>query len=172
LASSSDPALAKTLYKVSFPWIGIWRAYPFPSASDPVVGKGLRPLIGWTWSWRSSLLFCAPDGLVGAVPLLARQPLEELCLHRPAPVLLGGVVSRLLAQPALRVVPVFTCRSCGDSWDASRHIARLVVRPLSHPHDMDFIEVIPSKGGAKARRGIPRWRGLHNKRGEETSSPP
>jgi hypothetical protein len=72
LASSSDPALAKTLYKVSFPWTGIWKAYPLPSASDPIVGKGLRSLIGWTWSWRSSLLFCAPDGLVGAVLLLAR----------------------------------------------------------------------------------------------------
>jgi hypothetical protein len=66
---------------------------------------------------------------------LARQPLEEFCLHRPAPVFLGGVVSRLLAQPALRVEPVFSCRSHGDSWDANRHIARLVVRPLSHPHD-------------------------------------
>jgi hypothetical protein len=85
LARSSDPALAKTLYKVSFPWAGIWRAYPLPSASDPIVGKGLRSLIGWTRSWRLSLLFCAPDGLVGAVPLLARQPLEEFCLHRPAP---------------------------------------------------------------------------------------
>jgi hypothetical protein len=74
-ASSSDPALAKTLYKVSFPWTGIWRAYPLAFASDPIVGKGLRSLIGWTWSWRSSLLLCAPIGLVGAVLLLARQPL-------------------------------------------------------------------------------------------------
>jgi hypothetical protein len=128
-------ALAKALYKVPFPWAGIWRAYPFSFASDPAVGKDLRPLIGWSWSWRSSLLFCAPDDLVGAAPLLARQPLGEFCLHRPAPVLLGGVVSRLLAQPALQVEPVPSCRSHGDSWDASRHVARLVVRPLSHPHD-------------------------------------
>jgi hypothetical protein len=75
LASSSDPALAKTLYKVSFPRTGIGRAYPLPSASDPIVGKGLRSLIGWMWSWRSSLLLCAPAGFVGAVLLSAKQPL-------------------------------------------------------------------------------------------------
>jgi hypothetical protein len=135
LASSSGPALAKTLYKVSFPWTGIGRAYPLSSASDPIVGKGLRSLIGWAWSWRSSLLFCAPDNLVGAVPLLARQPLGEFCLHRPAPALPGGVASRLLAQPVLRTELVFSCGNRVDSWDASRHTAWPVVRPLSHPHD-------------------------------------
>jgi hypothetical protein len=39
------------------------------------------------------------------------------------------------------VEPVFSCRSHGDSWDASRHIARLVVRPLSHPHDKEVMMV-------------------------------
>jgi hypothetical protein len=63
LASSSGPALAKTLYKVSFPWTGIWRAYPLSFASDPAVGKDPRPLIGWSWSWRSSLLY-APLSLL------------------------------------------------------------------------------------------------------------
>jgi hypothetical protein len=67
LASSSDPALEKALYKVPFPWAGIWRAYPLSFASDPIVGKGLRSLIGRSWSWRSSLLSCASVGLVGAV---------------------------------------------------------------------------------------------------------
>jgi hypothetical protein len=81
LASSSDPALAKALYKAPFPWAGIWRAYPIPFASDPVVGKGLRSLIGSTWSWRSSLLSCAPAALVGAVLLLARQPLRGLVFN-------------------------------------------------------------------------------------------
>jgi hypothetical protein len=120
---------------VSFPWTGIWRAYPLPSASDPIVGKGLRSLIGRTWSWRSSLLFCASDGLVGAISAFGETAVGEFCLHRPAPVLLGGIVSRPLAQPALRVEPVFSCWSRGDSWDASRHIAWPVVRPISHPHD-------------------------------------
>jgi hypothetical protein len=46
LASSSGPALAKALYKVHFPQTGIWEAYLLPFASDPVVGKGLRSLIG------------------------------------------------------------------------------------------------------------------------------
>jgi hypothetical protein len=53
-------------------------AYPFSFASDPVVGKGLHPLIGWSWSWRSSLLSCASAALVGTVPLLARQLLRGL----------------------------------------------------------------------------------------------
>jgi hypothetical protein len=53
LASSSGPALAKALYKVPFPWAGIWRAYPFSFASDPVVGKGLRSLIGGCWRDRT-----------------------------------------------------------------------------------------------------------------------
>jgi hypothetical protein len=42
-----------------------------------LVGKGLRSLIGWTWLWRSSLLSCAPAALVGAILLLARQPLRS-----------------------------------------------------------------------------------------------
>jgi hypothetical protein len=46
--------------------------------------------------------------LVGAKPLSATQPLEESCLHRSALALLGGVASRLLAQPALRAEPVFS----------------------------------------------------------------
>jgi hypothetical protein len=46
LASSSGPALAKALYKVPFPRTGIREVYPIPFASDPVVGKGLRLLIG------------------------------------------------------------------------------------------------------------------------------
>jgi hypothetical protein len=68
-------------------------------------------------------------------PAFGKTAVGVLCLHRPAPVLLGGVASRLLAQPALRVEPVFSCRSHGDSWDASQHTAWPVVRPLSHPHD-------------------------------------
>jgi hypothetical protein len=46
LASSSGPAPAKALYKVPFPWAGIWRAYPLSFALDPIMGKGLRSLIG------------------------------------------------------------------------------------------------------------------------------
>jgi hypothetical protein len=68
-------------------------------------------------------------------PAFGPTTVERLCLHRPAPSLLGGVVSRLLAQPALRTEPVFLCGNRGDSWDASRHTAWPVVRPLSHPHD-------------------------------------
>jgi hypothetical protein len=67
---------------------------------------------------------------------LAKQPLEGFCLHRSALALLGGIASRLLAQPALRAEPVFSCWSRGDSWDASRHLARPVACPVSHPHDI------------------------------------
>jgi hypothetical protein len=136
LAWSSDPALGKTLYKVSFPRTGIWRAYPFAFASDPVVGKGLRSPIGWTWSWRSSLLLCAPPGLVGAVPLLARQPLGSfvsIARHQSSSVESSAGCWR--SRPFEWSRSSWRFRSHGDSWDASRHVARLVVRPLSHPHD-------------------------------------
>jgi hypothetical protein len=42
-------------------------------------------------------------------PTFGQTTVGKLCLHRPAPVLLGGVASRLLAQPALRAEPVFSC---------------------------------------------------------------
>jgi hypothetical protein len=57
------------------------------------------------------------------------------CLHRPAPAFLDGIANRLLAQPALQAEPVFLSSSHGDSWDASRQVARHVARPISHPHD-------------------------------------
>jgi hypothetical protein len=104
------------------PWILSW-------------GKGPLSLIGWTWSWRSSLPSFAPAALVGASPLSAKQPLVGFCLHRPALAFLVGIASRLLAQPALRAEPVFLSSSRGDSWDASRQIARHVACPISHPHD-------------------------------------
>jgi hypothetical protein len=50
--------------------------------------------------WCASLPSFAYVDLVGDRPLLAKQPLEDSCLHRPALALLGGVASRLLAQPA------------------------------------------------------------------------
>jgi hypothetical protein len=99
------------------------------------VGKAPRSLIGWVRSWRSSLSSFASVVLVGASPLLVKQPLGGFCPHRPALALLGGVASRLLAQPPLRVEPVFSSLSHGDSWDASRLIARPVACPISHPHD-------------------------------------
>jgi hypothetical protein len=57
--------------------------------------------------WHASLLSFTSIDLVGARPLSVKQPLEESCLHRPALALLGGVASRLLAQPALGAEPVF-----------------------------------------------------------------
>jgi hypothetical protein len=63
------------------------------------------------------------------------------CPHRPALTLLGGIASRLLAQPALRAEPVFSPLSRGDSWDASRQIAQPVAFPISHPHDKDHQEM-------------------------------
>jgi hypothetical protein len=66
---------------------------------------------------------------------LAKQPLWGFCLHRPALALLGGIASRLLAQPALRAEPVFSSLGRGDSWDASRQIAQPVACPISHPHN-------------------------------------
>jgi hypothetical protein len=42
-------------------------------------------------------------------PTFGQTTVGKLCLHRPAPVLLGGVASRPLVQPALRAEPVFSC---------------------------------------------------------------
>jgi hypothetical protein len=71
------------------------------------MGKALCSLVGGVRSWHASLPSFASVDLVGARPLSAKQPLEDSCLHRPALALLGGVVSRLLAQSGLRVEPVF-----------------------------------------------------------------
>jgi hypothetical protein len=71
------------------------------------MGKGPWSLIGWTWSWRSSLPSLASVALVEASPLSAKQPLVGFCLHRPTPAFLDGITSRLLAQPALWAEPVF-----------------------------------------------------------------
>jgi hypothetical protein len=57
--------------------------------------------------WLVSCPSLASVDLVGARPLLAKQPLEESCHLRPALALLGGVASRLLAQPTLRSESVF-----------------------------------------------------------------
>jgi hypothetical protein len=72
------------------------------------MGKASRSLIGWVRLWRLSLPSFASVVLVGASLLSVKQPLEGFCLHRLALALLGGVASRLLAQPALRVEPVFS----------------------------------------------------------------
>jgi hypothetical protein len=66
---------------------------------------------------------------------LARQPLRGFVSIARLQLSPRGVASRLLAQPALRTEPVFSCENRVDSWDASRHTAWPVVRPLSHPHD-------------------------------------
>jgi hypothetical protein len=92
-------------------------------------------LIGWTWSWRSSLPSSASVALVGASPLSAKQPLVGSCHRHPAPAFHGGIASWLLAQLALQAEPVFLSSSRGDSWDASRQIARHVASPISHLHD-------------------------------------
>jgi hypothetical protein len=102
-------------------------------------------------------------------PTFGQTTVGRLCLHRPAPVLLGGVVSRLLAQPALQAEQAFLSSSCGDSWDASRQIARHVASPISHPHDKlphdhqkydgsqeptlwlsDYLQAVQILGGTKA----------------------
>jgi hypothetical protein len=96
------------LYKAPFPpWTDIWEAYALPFASDPFVGKALAR---WLVESGRGLRHTRPSPLSilsGAMPLSAKQPLEESCLHRPALALLGVVASRLLAQPALRAEPVF-----------------------------------------------------------------
>jgi hypothetical protein len=64
-------------------------------------GEGSCSLVGGGRPWQASLPSFAPGDLVGARLLSATQPLEESYLHCPALALLGGVASRLLAQPAL-----------------------------------------------------------------------
>jgi hypothetical protein len=68
-------------------------------------------------------------------PTFGKTTIGGLLSSSPALALLGGVASRLLAQPALWAEPVFSPKSHGDSWDASRQIARPVACPISHPHD-------------------------------------
>jgi hypothetical protein len=108
------------------------------------MGKGPWSLIGWTWSWRSSLLSLASVAIVGASPLSAKRPLAGSYLRCPAPAFHGGNTSRLLAQPALQAKPVFLSSSRGDSWDASRQIAQPVACPISHPHDTRHLRLAAS----------------------------
>jgi hypothetical protein len=61
-----------------------------------VAGRGGRhPVLGLYRSYRGQ-------------PAFGQTALGKLCPHRPAPVLLGGVASRLLAQLALQAEPVFS----------------------------------------------------------------
>jgi hypothetical protein len=97
------------LYKAPFPpWTGIWEPYALPFVLDPFVGKALAR---WLVESGCGLCHARPSPLSilsGARPLLAKHPLEESCLHRPALALLGGVASRLLVQAALRAEPVLS----------------------------------------------------------------
>jgi hypothetical protein len=70
-------------------------------------GKDSCSLIGRARAWRASRPSFASVDLVGARPLSAKQSLEGSCRLRLALALLGGVASRLLAQPALWPEPVF-----------------------------------------------------------------
>jgi hypothetical protein len=70
-------------------------------------GEGSCSLVGGVWTWLASCPSLTSVDLVGARLLSAKQPLEESCRLRLALALLGGVASRLLAQPALRTEPVF-----------------------------------------------------------------
>jgi hypothetical protein len=105
------------------------------------MGKALCSLVGGVWSWHASLPSFASINLVRAKPLSAKQPLEDSCLHRPALALLGGVASRQLSQLALWTEPVFLLYRHGDSWDASRQIARFLAYPRSHPHDRNILRI-------------------------------
>jgi hypothetical protein len=80
-------------------------------------------------------LSLASVNLVGARPLLVKQPLEESCRLRPVLTLLSGVASRLLAQPALWAELIFLTHRHGDSWDASCQTALPLAYPGSHPHN-------------------------------------
>jgi hypothetical protein len=86
------------------------------------------------------------------------------CLHRPALAFHGGNASRLLAQPALRAEPVFLSSSRGDSWDASRQIARHMACLISHPHDTsprNWRSLMGSHGasaGSSSHRSLARFR--------------
>jgi hypothetical protein len=70
-------------------------------------GEGSCLLVGGVWTWLTSCPSFISVDLVGARPLSAKRPLEESCHLRPALALLGGVASRLLAQPAFWTEPVF-----------------------------------------------------------------
>jgi hypothetical protein len=119
-------------------------------------GEGSCSLVGGVWSWRASLPSFASVDLVGARPLSAKQPLEESCLHRPALALLGGVASRLLAQPALRAEPVFLTWRRGDS----------LACPKSHSHDKLIIHHFSNKRAYKIQDLFSMFRTL---RPEEVS---
>jgi hypothetical protein len=101
------PALTIMLYKAPFPLDRHLGGICPPFCLGSCRGEG--SLIA---DWLSSVMtFVTPVlasvALVGASPLSVKQPLEGFCLHHPALDLLGGVASRLLAQPALQAKPVF-----------------------------------------------------------------
>jgi hypothetical protein len=87
-------------------------------------------------------------------PTFGQTTVGKLCLHRPAPVLLGGVANRLLAQPALRT----ECRG-DDLGGAPRAGQYAGWRPRS-PHGFSTRRPAPPEGLAAPAAG---WR-LH--RGE------
>jgi hypothetical protein len=95
------------LYKAPFPPLDrhLGGMCP-PFASDPFVGKALdRWLVDLGRGSRHA--HPSPLSLLsGARPLSAKLPLEESYLLRSALALLGGVASRLLAQPVLWAEPV------------------------------------------------------------------
>jgi hypothetical protein len=70
-------------------------------------GEGSCLLVGGVRTWLASRPSFISVDLVGARLLSAEQPLEESCRLRPALALLGGVASRLLAQPTFWTGPVF-----------------------------------------------------------------
>jgi hypothetical protein len=104
-AWSSGPPLSSfdsALYKATFPPLDrhLGGICP-PFCLGSFRGEGSCSLVGGVRSWRASLPSFSSVDLVGARPLSATQPLEESYPHCPALALLGGVASRLLAQPAL-----------------------------------------------------------------------
>jgi hypothetical protein len=70
-------------------------------------GENSCSLIGQARAWLASPPSFASVKLVGARLLSAKQPLGRSCRLCPALALLGGIASRLLAQLALWLAPVF-----------------------------------------------------------------
>jgi hypothetical protein len=71
------------------------------------MGRSLRLLIGRSWSWRSSRLSCASVALVGAIRLLARQPLRGfVSFARLQPSSVESSAGRWRSRP-FRLEPVF-----------------------------------------------------------------
>jgi hypothetical protein len=105
--SSDSPSDGSHFIKWLSPLDQHLRGISSPFCLGSFRGVGSCLLVGGVWTWLVSCPSFVSVDLVEARPLSVKWPLQESCCLRPALALLGGVASRLLAQPAFWTQPVF-----------------------------------------------------------------